>query len=75
MAASATALLASVRALAVRLPDMKFVLDQLALLNRGHNPDAEHRSLPAGLRGALNLGHIGMLGFSTGRSHREPARP
>ncbi len=54
------------KAFAVRVPDMTFVLDQLARLNNGHNPDAEHRALPAGLGGSLDLGRVGMLGFSLG---------
>jgi len=33
---------------AVREPDPRFVLDTLATLDTGHNPDAEHRPLPAG---------------------------
>ena len=39
------------RSVEVRVADTRFVLDQLASLN----PDAEHRPLPAGLRGALRL--------------------
>jgi predicted dienelactone hydrolase len=51
-----------------RVADVRFVLDQLAVLNRGGNPDHEHRALPAGLRGALDLGRTGMFGQSDGGS-------
>ena len=47
---------------------MSFVLDQLAVLNRGGNPDHERRPLPPGLRGALDLGRTGMFGQSDGGS-------
>ncbi|MEV0386429.1 lipase [Nonomuraea sp. NPDC050643] len=56
------------KAVDVRVDDMAFVLDQLARLNRGHNPDADRRALPAGLRGGLNLSRIGALGHSMGGS-------
>ncbi|WP_369638393.1 alpha/beta hydrolase family protein [Nocardia sp. JMUB6875] len=49
-----------------RLPDIGFVLDSLTLLSQGVNPDAEQRALPAGLDHALDLGHIGMVGHSSG---------
>jgi predicted dienelactone hydrolase len=52
--------------LATRTADMKFVLNQLARLDRGQNPDAESTPLPAGLSGALDLSHIGMFGHSFG---------
>jgi predicted dienelactone hydrolase len=54
------------KAVAVRVADTRFVLDKLAALNAGHNPDAEHRPLPAGLRGALDLSRVGMFGHSLG---------
>ena len=54
------------KAVEVRVADTRFVLDQLATLNAGGNPDAEHRPLPAGLRGALKLSTVGMLGHSLG---------
>ncbi len=50
----------------VRAADSSFVLDRLTVLNRGGNPDAEHRTLPAGLRGALDLSRVGMVGHSMG---------
>jgi predicted dienelactone hydrolase len=51
---------------AERDKDMRFVLDELTALDHGANPDAEHRALPAGLRGGLNLNEVGMLGMSLG---------
>jgi len=54
------------KVLGVRLADTRFVLDQLAVLDRGANPDAAGRSLPAGLAGALDLRRTGMLGVSAG---------
>ncbi|HEX8629373.1 MAG TPA: hypothetical protein VF755_14500 [Catenuloplanes sp.] len=51
---------------AVRAADVRFVLDQLTLLNAGRNPDAGHRRLPTGLCGALDLGRVGMFGSSMG---------
>jgi predicted dienelactone hydrolase len=50
----------------VRVADTRFVLDELAVLDRGGNPDAEHRSLPGGIAGALDLSHTGMFGWSIG---------
>ena len=51
-----------------RVADTRFVLDQLRLLDTGGNPDAEHRRLPDGLRGSLDLCRIGMFGESAGGS-------
>jgi dienelactone hydrolase len=51
---------------AERDKDMRFVLDELTALDHGANPDAEHRTLPDGLRGAMNLNETGMLGMSLG---------
>jgi alpha-beta hydrolase superfamily lysophospholipase len=53
-------------ALAARVADTRFVLDQLARLNTGDNPDAEHRDLPQNLTGALDLSRVGMFGHSAG---------
>jgi hypothetical protein len=50
----------------VRVADTRFVLNELTVLDRGGNPDAEHRSLPSGITGALDLSHIGMFGWSLG---------
>ncbi|GIH21221.1 alpha/beta hydrolase family protein [Rugosimonospora africana] len=46
--------------------DLRFVLDRIEDLAAGRNPDADHRPLPAGLRGALDLDRIGMFGWSKG---------
>jgi len=51
---------------AEREKDMRFVLDELTALDHGANPDAEHRTLPDGVRGALDLNRVGMLGMSEG---------
>jgi predicted dienelactone hydrolase len=49
-----------------RARDTGFVLDQLALIAGGTDPDAQHRDLPAGLPGALDLSRVGMFGHSAG---------
>jgi predicted dienelactone hydrolase len=54
------------QALAVREADSRFVLDQLAAINAGRNPDADNRPLPRGLRGAFDLSRTGMFGHSLG---------
>ena len=54
------------RAIDVRVADTRFVLDELAGLDRGRNPDADRRRLPAGLRRALDLSRVGMFGYSYG---------
>jgi len=51
---------------ATRIADTRFVLDELAALESGVNPDAEQRPLPAGLTRALDLTEIGMFGHSLG---------
>jgi Platelet-activating factor acetylhydrolase, isoform II len=48
--------------------DVHFILDQLAVLNRGGNPDPGHPPLPHGLCGALDLDRVGMFGQSDGGS-------
>ncbi|WP_243769055.1 alpha/beta hydrolase family protein [Streptomyces cyanogenus] len=53
-------------ALEVRVADIPFVLDQLAVLAHGGNPDAGKRPLPRGLGEALDLARIGMFGHSLG---------
>jgi Platelet-activating factor acetylhydrolase, isoform II len=50
----------------VRIADTRFVLDELAALESGVNPGAEHRPLPAGLAKALDLTEVGMFGHSLG---------
>jgi len=54
------------QAVAVRVADTRFVLDALTELNAGTNPDAEHRRLPSGLRGALRMSSVAMFGHSLG---------
>ena len=54
------------RVFAARIGDTRFVLDQLAALNTGRNPDAEGGPLPRDLAGALDLRRTGMLGVSAG---------
>ncbi|MEU8288289.1 acetylhydrolase [Micromonospora sp. NPDC048905] len=46
--------------------DVRFVLDQIADLAAGRNPDVDHTPLPAGLGAALDLSRIGMFGWSKG---------
>jgi Platelet-activating factor acetylhydrolase, isoform II len=54
------------RAIDARVADTRFVIEQLAELDRGRNPDAGRRRLPAGLRGGLALSRLGMFGYSYG---------
>ncbi|MEU4625798.1 hydrolase [Actinoplanes sp. NPDC023801] len=56
------------QAAAVREADARFVLDQLAAIDAGRNPDAANRALPDGLCGALDLTRVGMFGHSLGGS-------
>lgn len=51
---------------AVRSADLRFVLDRLATLDAGGNPDVERRRLPAGTCGSLRLTHVGVFGHSLG---------
>lgn len=53
-------------AVAVRAADLRFVLDALAVLDRGGNPDAERRPLPRGLCDTLDLTRVGVFGHSRG---------
>ncbi|GAA2429219.1 lipase [Actinomadura vinacea] len=53
-------------ALATRVQDTRFVLDRLAALHAGTNPDAGARPLPRGLGRTLDLSRIGMFGHSAG---------
>jgi Platelet-activating factor acetylhydrolase, isoform II len=54
------------RMIDVRVADTRFVLDRLEELDRGRNPGAERRPLPRGLRGTLDVRHLGMFGYSYG---------
>jgi dienelactone hydrolase len=54
------------RAIDARVADTRLVLARLAELDRGRNPDTDRRRLPRGLRGALDLRHLGMFGYSYG---------
>ncbi|MEV1112655.1 acetylhydrolase [Micromonospora sp. NPDC049751] len=46
--------------------DVRFVLDQIADLAAGGNPDVDHAPLPSGLGATLDLSRIGMFGWSKG---------
>ncbi|WKX73550.1 hydrolase [Streptomyces sp. XD-27] len=50
----------------VRAADSRFVVDQLAEIARGHNPDVEQKQLPHGLTQAVSTKRIGMFGASLG---------
>jgi dienelactone hydrolase len=52
--------------IATRTADARFVLNQLGRIVAGANPDAEGRPLPTGLRNAIDLRKVGMVGFSAG---------
>ncbi|MEU8415515.1 lipase [Amycolatopsis japonica] len=54
------------KALDARVADSRFVLDQLAKITRGQNPDAENRPLPHGLGWSLDLSRVGAYGHSYG---------
>lgn len=54
------------QAIQVRVADTRFVLDQLADLSTGVDPDADGHPLPANLAGILDLSKIGMFGHSLG---------
>jgi predicted dienelactone hydrolase len=56
----------SLEAQQIRAADASFVLNELAVLNKGGNPDAEHAPLPTGLAGSLDLSQVGMFGWSLG---------
>jgi dienelactone hydrolase len=51
-----------------RVADVSFVLNQLAVISRGGNPDQARRPLPRGLHRALDLNRVGMFGHSDGGS-------
>ncbi|MCQ4041452.1 alpha/beta hydrolase family protein [Streptantibioticus rubrisoli] len=50
----------------VRAADIHFVINQLATLAKGGNPDVDHARLPAGLSQAVDMSRIGMFGWSLG---------
>ncbi|WP_197696523.1 alpha/beta hydrolase family protein [Nocardia terpenica] len=50
----------------VRVDDLRFVLDALARVAAGGDPDAEGRSVPRGLGAALDLARVGVVGHSCG---------
>ncbi|GAA5072355.1 alpha/beta hydrolase family protein [Nocardia iowensis] len=54
------------QAMQVRVADTRFVLDRLADLSTGADPDADGRPLPANLAGILDLSKIAMFGHSLG---------
>ncbi|MFI9045725.1 alpha/beta hydrolase family protein [Streptomyces sp. NPDC053427] len=54
------------RVIAARAADTRFVIDQLAAINRGHNPDVDHAPLPHGLSHSVDMNRIGMFGASLG---------
>lgn len=54
------------QAVAVRVADIRFVIDALQNLQAGRNPDADGRPPPENLAGKLDLSRLGMLGHSLG---------
>ncbi len=50
----------------VRVADTRFVIDQLAAIAHGYNPDVDHAHLPHGLSHAIDMDRIGMFGASLG---------
>ncbi|WP_367137481.1 alpha/beta hydrolase [Saccharothrix sp. HUAS TT1] len=52
--------------IAARLADTDLVLDRLAVLAAGGNPDAEGRALPANLGRAVDLRRVGVYGHGLG---------
>ncbi|WP_369359981.1 alpha/beta hydrolase family protein [Streptomyces sp. cg2] len=54
------------RVFAVRVADTRFVIDQLAAIAHGRNPDVDHAHLPHGLSHAIDMNRIGMFGASLG---------
>ncbi|MGW1994557.1 alpha/beta hydrolase [Embleya sp. NPDC001921] len=53
-------------AIATRIADTRFVLDRLAVLAAGGNPDPTGAPLPDGLHRALDLRRVGVYGHSAG---------
>ena len=54
------------KAIVSRVADVRFVLDQLALIDLGGNPDHERRALPCGLRARSTSTASGCLATPTG---------
>ncbi|WP_084958835.1 alpha/beta hydrolase family protein [Thermoactinospora rubra] len=54
------------KAVAARQADVRFVLDRLTALDRGHDAGVGERSLPKGMKGAFDLSRVGMFGHSLG---------
>lgn len=54
------------QAMEVRVADTRFVLDRLADLGTGADPDADGHPLPANLAGILDLSKVAMFGHSLG---------
>ncbi|WP_042430139.1 alpha/beta hydrolase family protein [Streptacidiphilus anmyonensis] len=52
--------------LTVRSADAKFVVNELALIAGGKDPDVDGAALPAGLAGNVDMTRIGMFGWSYG---------
>jgi predicted dienelactone hydrolase len=50
----------------VRAADIRFVINQLATMSKGGNPDVGHATLPTGLSNAVDMSRIGMFGWSLG---------
>lgn len=54
------------QAMRERVADIRFVLDRLADVKTGGNPDAERRAIPGGLGRGMDLTRIGLFGHSMG---------
>ncbi|MBB3131593.1 hypothetical protein FHS19_006316 [Paenibacillus rhizosphaerae] len=52
--------------MSTRVQDIQFVLDELAALKAGGNPDADKRRLPEHLDQVLDLSKVGVFGHSAG---------
>ncbi|AKJ09570.1 hydrolase [Streptomyces incarnatus] len=50
----------------VRAADIHFVINQLATIAKGGNPDVDRARLPAGLSHSVDMSRIGMFGASLG---------
>ncbi|MFD4352104.1 alpha/beta hydrolase family protein [Nocardia sp. NPDC058518] len=54
------------KATATRVADTRFVLDRLADITAGNNPDTDQYPLPANLARVLDVSKVGMFGHSLG---------